>query len=166
MEKNVVRARAADNSGRIESVFCAKRLAQRRGGAVRIILETIGKGTKSFRARGDGPSGVSFAESLKVLGGARRGTLARNIRVDVKNSWARAWPCLGPGHGDFCHPSKLPGTKSLRRQVLDPARIEARRVAADFGGMRAPAEPAQKEFRADRQARPPSRSSRRDRTHL
>src|ERR1700726_2447468 len=25
------------------------------------------------------------------------------------------------------------GTKSLRRQVLDPAQIEARRVAADFG---------------------------------
>src|SRR5580704_6737936 len=101
--KDFVRARAADESGRIEPVFCAKRLAQVRGGAVRIILETIGKGTKSFSRAGRRTERRLIRRKLKYLGRARRSAFAWNIRVDVKNSWARARPCLGPGHGDFCH---------------------------------------------------------------
>src|SRR3984893_15531349 len=112
--KDFVRARAADDSGRIETVPRAKRLAQGRGGAVRIILETIGKGTKTFSVSGRWPERRLVRRKLEYLGRARRSAFAWNIRVDVKNSWTRARPCLGPGHRDFCHKSKL------RNKIIAP----------------------------------------------
>src|ERR1019366_2750266 len=50
--KDLVRARAADNAGRVDPMFRAERLAQECGGAVRIILEAIGKGAQGLNGAG------------------------------------------------------------------------------------------------------------------
>jgi len=96
-----------------------------------IILETIGKATQASRARGEGRA-ASRSPKLENPGGAGRRALAWNIRVDPEHAGR------GCGRGSIPVVAILiiqenSGTKSLRRHLLDAARIETRRVAADFG---------------------------------
>ena len=63
-----IRAVAADDSGRIEPMPRADRLAQDGGGAVRIILEMVGKGAQGFAGAGRRPERCLIRRKLENLG--------------------------------------------------------------------------------------------------